>query len=184
VTRRAQLGSAGGSINLPAGTAFWARAMGTHRVAGKTPRDDHQHDLQRNGRRLHFMVEGRGTLDIVNGGVVSRPKAKSVTHVSGTACHPCLRPLIPIPRRRSLASRRREILTALHWGSPRRFVAGDLAESARAPAPRRELARKRPSNTGQPASRRRNPFAAARATIHPSATPGTPCRQRRAGVAR
>jgi hypothetical protein len=136
------------------------------------------------GRPLHFMVEGRGTLDIVNGGVVSRPKAKSVTHVSGTTCHPCLRPLIPIPRRRSLASRRREILTALHWGSPRRFVAGDLAESARAPAPRRELARKRPSNTGQPASRRRNPFAAARATIHPSATPGTPCRQRRAGVAR
>jgi hypothetical protein len=47
------------------------------------------------------MVEGSGTLDIVNGGMVSRPKAKSVTHVSGTACHVCLRPLIPIPRRTS-----------------------------------------------------------------------------------
>ena len=33
------------------------------------------------------MVAGSGTLDIFDGGVVSRPKAKSVTHVSGTACH-------------------------------------------------------------------------------------------------
>jgi hypothetical protein len=40
------------------------------------------------------MVAGSGTLDIFDRGVVSRPKAKSVTHVSGTAFHLGLRPLI------------------------------------------------------------------------------------------
>ena len=118
------------------------------------------------GNGTAFMVEGSGTLDIVDGGVVSRPKAKSVTHVSGTACHLCLRPLIQYLVG-ELESPQREVLTASHWGSPRRFGPRDLAESERAPAPRRESARKRP------VSRRRNPFGAARAIIHPLATPGT-----------
>ena len=168
MTKRAQLNNAELQSSRPRGRHSSRTLSARIAWPAKTSRDDHQHDLQRNGRRLHHRrkrhcLHGRGQRHPRhrNGGVVFRPKAKSVTHVPGA------RPVTYVsgrssqyPRRRSLESRQREILTALHWGSPRRFVPGDLAESAAAPAPRRESARKRPSNTGQPASRRRNPFGA------------------------
>jgi hypothetical protein len=181
VTRRAQLGNAG-SFNQAAcaGTAFWVRATGTHRVAGENTlrRPPARSPAERpssppsseTALPSWSRAAALSTSLTVAWCPVQRRKVlpmcpvRPVTYVSGRSSN---------TSSESLESPQREVLTASHWGSPRRFGPRDVAESAKAPAPRRESARKRPSNTGQLVSRRRNPFGAARAIIHPLATPGT-----------
>jgi hypothetical protein len=136
------------------------------------------------GRRKHLVT----TTSTISGGtaVVSTSWSRAAAPSTSLTVAWCpvqrrkVLPMCPVRPVTYVSGRSSQYLV----GPPRRFVPGDLAESARAPAPRRESARKRPSNTGQPASRRRSPFGAARAIIRPWATPGTPCRQRRAGIAR
>ncbi len=93
------------------GTAvFRVRAIGTRRVAGENTlrrppaRSPAESAVVSSivGNGTAFMVEGSGTLDIVDGGVVSRPKAKSVTHGVRYGLSPMSQAAHPYPPPRAL----------------------------------------------------------------------------------